>query len=171
MTAAASVGLAPLQAPCNPCGAPSHGRDSARHRNACEAATLKVSAPSCEDLGRRRRLSGNRRYVATLTVRRMALTGCDEARMHGRSRVALHAINRRPHASTSHFPRHRPQHQGALRDRNAPLRGSVFDQRRPPPANRCSPVSQVESSEARNVTIEAISFGWPMRPSGVLATA
>ena len=36
-------------------------------------------------------------------------------------------------------------------------------------ARSCSPVSQAESSEAKKTAIEAMSPGWPMRPSGVWA--
>ena len=41
----------------------------------------------------------------------------------------------------------------------------------PPLANCSSPVSQPESSEARKTATEAMSPGWPVRPSGVCATS
>src|SRR3984885_2126795 len=43
--------------------------------------------------------------------------------------------------------------------------------RDPPPARINSPVSQLESSEARNTATGAMSFGCPMRPSGVCDSA
>ena len=39
----------------------------------------------------------------------------------------------------------------------------LFDQRKPPEAVRRSPVTQAESSEARNTATLAMSSGWPMR--------
>ncbi len=46
----------------------------------------------------------------------------------------------------------------------------LFDQRKPPEAVRRSPVTQAESSEARNTATLAMSSGWPMRASGVRRT-
>jgi len=47
----------------------------------------------------------------------------------------------------------------------------VGRQRLPPLAINSSPVSQRASSEARKVTMEAMSSGWAIRPSGVAAIA
>jgi hypothetical protein len=46
----------------------------------------------------------------------------------------------------------------------------ISNQRKPPPATKVSPVSQPESSDARNAAILPMSSGWPRRPSGVCAT-
>src|SRR5580765_2799487 len=42
--------------------------------------------------------------------------------------------------------------------------------RSPPLAIRCSPVSHLESSDARNTAVGAISSTWPVRPNGVWPT-
>jgi hypothetical protein len=40
----------------------------------------------------------------------------------------------------------------------------------PPETEICSPAVHAASSEAKNTAAFAISSGWPLRPSGVLAT-
>src|SRR5450756_2395260 len=46
----------------------------------------------------------------------------------------------------------------------------VVFQRIPPEIKRVSPVTHPESSEAKKAATLPISWGWPMRPSGVWAT-
>ena len=48
--------------------------------------------------------------------------------------------------------------------------GDQRNQRSPPLASRCSPVSQWESSDARKTATGAISVTCPIRPNGVWAT-